>query len=36
MRTTLIIDDKLLERARDLTGIQDRLGAGGPGGANRA
>ena len=24
MRTTLIIDDKLIERARDLTGIQEK------------
>jgi Arc/MetJ family transcription regulator len=24
MRTTLIIDDKLLERARELTGIQEK------------
>jgi hypothetical protein len=24
MRTTLIIDDTLLERARDLTGIQEK------------
>jgi Arc/MetJ family transcription regulator len=24
MRTTLIVDDKLLERARELTGIQEK------------
>ncbi len=26
MRTTLIIDDKLLERAREITGIREKTG----------